>query len=913
MTKMKKHNKFKILSGILCLSLLLSSMPTFALDSTMSNQGLELDATIPVEEKAYSLIFQYGNTSNKNDLISAIDKAGGTLEYEIDFMNAVSAMLTMEQLAVIKEMECVKYVERNYDYNFLTEDTDIKEIKNATRVETAIGETAVEEDVGVVTDTLDLNDATLRKELAGEPPAQNIPDLSDNDTDNHTDSNDSTPIQDETLPQQPVEYEPNNPFAYAHEQSIKGQNIKIALFDTGIAEHSEYEIAGGVSFIGDMASYADLDGHGTQMAGIIAAAGENNPNVKGASPESELYAVKLVEKDGFITTAAILMGIEWSIRTGMNIINMSFGTYSESKLLKKAIDLAYENDILFVGAVGNDGDFKEEYRIMYPAAYDHVIAVGAGNSYGTESFSNNNVNLDFVASGRLQTTMLADTYTEVVGTSASAAYVTGLLAGLWSYDGLMNNEDVLSVAKKAAVVSDRQKAYVGFGEINLENGLKNYRSYATLDVDKASKNSAEAIQAVKDLQTAALASINNDMPMSMESGDCFANEMASAITIPFINWQSGSINCSGNEVWYKFTANVNGVHPNGSPGWYTAHTQGSLDTVGYLYDSSGNQLAYNDDNGGDLNFNFWVQLNYGQTYYIRLRAYGSNIGSYQVRVSYFSDDHGNTLGSATNVNSVYYNNSSVTGALHSQGDIDVFRFVPARDCVMEVYTEGSTDTYGTLYNECQSIVAQDNSTGGNSQFKITYHFNAMQHYYIAVRHNSSTGYGNYTLKFKFVKDWKIKTGGSVAWANNEYVKDDSSHDMVNYIYLNYLSGLEYHYAMTHLSTMQTIRDLFFNGSVSASMELMSAKLAVSLSFVEVVGIGLLIDWVYGFTSSIPQNNFEISFDQIIANNNQGLVKCINIEYSTWPYWSTQKWTEFSYFNESYMYGAQWNRGLFSNY
>lgn len=78
--------------------------------------------------------------------------------------------------------------------------------------------------------------------------------------------------------------------------------------------------------------------------------------------------------------------------------------------------------------------------------------------------------------------------------------------------------------------------------------------------------------------------------------------------------------------------------------------------------------------------------------------------------------------------------------------------MPARDCVIEIYIEGSTDTYGTLYNECKSYVISNNDGNGNGNFKISYHFKGMQWYYIAVRHSSASS-RNYTLRFQFAKDY----------------------------------------------------------------------------------------------------------------------------------------------------------------
>ena len=71
---------------------------------------------------------------------------------------------------------------------------------------------------------------------------------------------------------------------------------------------------------------------------------------------------------------------------------------------------------------------------------------------------------------------------------------------------------------------------------------------------------------------------------------------------------------------------------------------------------------------------------------------------------------------------------------------------------MGICTEGDTNTYGQLYCASGGLLDSDNNSNGNGNFKITAHLEAMKRYYIAVSHNSSTGYGDYTLRFKFVKD-----------------------------------------------------------------------------------------------------------------------------------------------------------------
>lgn len=528
--------------------------------------------------------------------------------------------------------------------------------------------------------------------------------------------------------------------------------------DTGIAEHPDLNIAGGVSFIGDKTSYNDTHGHGTQMAGIIASSGQKNESIKGASPLAQLYAVKIVNDNGFANTATIMAGIQWAVENDMHIINMSFGTYFESKLLEKVIDNAAQNGVIMVGAVGNDGSFEDEYRIMYPAAYDAVIAVGAGSAYGVSSFSNNNEKLDFVAPGRLDSTDKNGEYTNVVGTSASAAYATGVFANLWSAKPQYNAEMILSTVKKSSVIDKKQENYVGFGELSLNNALTSINNYANITIKKEEIYNTSAYTDIV-AKEISLALSRDNMPMEMAADNCFENEMNSAIEISIDERKSGKINCPGNEVWYKFTTINSDAHPNGGPGVYSIWTYGSLDTIGYLYDSSSNLVASSDDYDGDTNFRITTELLSYRTYYICIKAYGDNTGSFTLRVSPCTDDFSNTFETAHTVPSVYYEDQSIEGKLYNyydQDDIDYFAFVPAEDCVMEIYTDGTgthANTTGILYNECKAPI-QYSSSFGNGNFKITAHLKAMQWYYISVGFSSQrSGYANYTLRFKFVKDY----------------------------------------------------------------------------------------------------------------------------------------------------------------
>ena len=119
---------------------------------------------------------------------------------------------------------------------------------------------------------------------------------------------------------------------------------------------------------------------------------------------------------------------------------------------------------------------------------------------------------------------------------------------------------------------------------------------------------------------------------SYEEIDCSCtvnNSMKDAIDLTYNRWTLGTIASANDFVWYKFIADVDEAHNGECIGNYTFYTSGSLDTMGYLYDASGNQIGYNDDSNG-RNFAISANLTYGETYYLKVKAWSSNTGSYKV-------------------------------------------------------------------------------------------------------------------------------------------------------------------------------------------------------------------------------------------------------------------------------------------
>ena len=126
---------------------------------------------------------------------------------------------------------------------------------------------------------------------------------------------------------------------------------------------------------------------------------------------------------------------------------------------------------------------------------------------------------------------------------------------------------------------------------------------------------------------------------------------------------------------------------------------------------------------------------------------------------------------------------------------------------MEIYTEGDTDTYGQLYCASGGLLDSDNNSNGNGNFKITAHLEAMKRYYIAVSHNSSTGYGDYALRFKFVKDMlpAYSNPKGAVWINDSYDKDELELSVQKIVYIDNQDSILWGYKLQQLTFINTIK------------------------------------------------------------------------------------------------------------
>lgn len=220
-------------------------------------------------------------------------------------------------------------------------------------------------------------------------------------------------------------------------KETKGKGITIAVLDTGCdSDHPDLKdrIIGGYNFTtddkGDPLKFEDYNGHGTHVAGTIAAS-LNNSGVAGVAPEANLLILKVLGKNGSGEYDWIIKAIRYAIEQKVDIISMSLGGPTDEQELHDVIIEATKQNILVVCAAGNEGDGQDSTdELGYPGCYNEVISVGAVDlERNSSDFTNSNNEVDLVAPGeKVTSTYLNGTYATLSGTSMATPHVSGALA-----------------------------------------------------------------------------------------------------------------------------------------------------------------------------------------------------------------------------------------------------------------------------------------------------------------------------------------------------------------------------------------------------------------------------------------------------------------------------------------------------
>ena len=243
-------------------------------------------------------------------------------------------------------------------------------------------------------------------------------------------------------------------------------SVIVAVVDSGIAgDHPDLAdaLVPGYNFIADNTEAHDDFGHGTQVAGIIAARSNAESGTTGVAPRSRVMPLKVLDANGEGTAADVAEAIVYAADAGTRVITLALGTYAESGVLQAAIEYASARNCLIIAAGGNNGTDE----LVYPAAYPQTLAVAALDQFRKPCFfSNRAPYIDIAAPGiDILTTAKNGGHSELTGTSASAAHVAGLAALLLAVNPALNADTFQAIIRASA--SDLQTAgwdaETGFG------------------------------------------------------------------------------------------------------------------------------------------------------------------------------------------------------------------------------------------------------------------------------------------------------------------------------------------------------------------------------------------------------------------------------------------------------------------
>jgi len=210
-------------------------------------------------------------------------------------------------------------------------------------------------------------------------------------------------------------------------QETRGTDIRVAVIDTGVkSSHSDLSdrVLSGTDYVSPGTSANDENGHGTHVAGIIAAVHNNSRGIAGFAPRAKILPVRVLDKNGSGTAANVAKGIIYAADRGAKVINLSLGSSQSSTAMQSAVSYAISKNVLVVAAAGNRGCGLLGAPTEYPASYTGVVGVGAvTQSITRASYSSCGSWVDVVAPGdRIISTMIQNSVG--LGCSSSANYCT---------------------------------------------------------------------------------------------------------------------------------------------------------------------------------------------------------------------------------------------------------------------------------------------------------------------------------------------------------------------------------------------------------------------------------------------------------------------------------------------------------
>jgi len=242
-------------------------------------------------------------------------------------------------------------------------------------------------------------------------------------------------------------------------------SIKIAVLDSGV-DASQPDLTGNVlpgrNFYDDTSPTADDYGHGTMVAGVIAAHTDNTIGVAGYCSGCSILPVKIAGADGYASWSAMASGVKWAADQGARVINISFAGTTGSRAVHSAIKYAERRGAIVVASAGNYSSVTP----TYPAAYRGVLAVASSESDDTAaSYTDHGSWVRFAAPGCNDSTNVSASsplFASFCGTSSAAPVVSAIAALAFSSKPNATRRQVVQAMTSGAV----PVGYVSAGRID---------------------------------------------------------------------------------------------------------------------------------------------------------------------------------------------------------------------------------------------------------------------------------------------------------------------------------------------------------------------------------------------------------------------------------------------------------------
>ncbi len=246
----------------------------------------------------------------------------------------------------------------------------------------------------------------------------------------------------------------------------------VAVVDSGVDPSSpdlQGALVPGADFADSTGSTVDQYGHGTMVAGVIAARGDNGQGVAGVCWACMIMPIKVLDASGAGSAAGVAQGIRWAADHGANVINMSFVLSGPDADVEAAIAYAHTRGVLVIAAAGNAGSEDA----TYPASYPFVVSVAATDDAELlYPWSSHGSWVTLAAPGCSMTTALGGGFANFCGTSAAAPIVAGLAA--LGYEAGASSEAELEAALERT--AKPLPGSVGSGRVDALQLLKQFSS-----------------------------------------------------------------------------------------------------------------------------------------------------------------------------------------------------------------------------------------------------------------------------------------------------------------------------------------------------------------------------------------------------------------------------------------------------